>query len=331
MRRLRPHILALALLVPALPACDGLFDLDINEDPNAATAVPGDLLMPYVLARLASTKAIEVTPSTSFHSQIWSANGSADVFYEPERGEIDEFTSGNTWAQFYSQALNNLPRIRDQALAAEPAQTNTAAQAEIMANYIYWMATALWGEVPFTQAGDGLEFPHPEFDDQETVLRGIVQRLDAAIALIDLTPDAIPGIGFGDLMYGGNMDGWRRFANSLKLRTLMMIRNRDTGVDAQIQALLSEPLIRDNVDEAAFPFFATTGNENNIWKLHTNFGGFNNAGQGNVYIFAGETLVDLMKELGDPRLTTYFAFRTNFSTGAGRDLRPDRGRLRLER
>src|SRR5690606_20836346 len=108
------------------------------------------------------------------------------------------------------------------------------------------------------------------------------------------------------LIYGGNMANWERFANSLKLRVLMMLRNRDPSVDAQIAALLSEPLIRTNAQEAAVPFFTTANNENNLWRLNNLFGGFTDVQNGNGFVYAGETLVDLMKSLDDPRLSTYW-------------------------
>jgi hypothetical protein len=306
MRKLRPHILILFVLVAALPACDGLFDLDINTDPNAATAVQGDLLMPTVQARVATQRAIETGPGNSFFSQIWASGGSTGVFTDPDRYIISSFTTGNNWNIFWTDGLKNLGLIRDQALAAEPAQPNAAAQAEIMSAYVFWVLTALWGDIPFTQALAGAEFPHPEFDSQETVLRGVVDMLDGALALIDESADAVPGIGFGDLMYGGDMDAWRRLANSLKLRTLMMIRNRDAGVDAQIQAVLNQPLVRTNAQNAEIPFFAATANENPVWRLNNMFAGFVGAFNGNYYIRGSNTLIEIMKGLNDPRLDTYF-------------------------
>lgn len=309
-KSLRAHLLTLAL-VPMAAGC-GILDLDINQDPDAATDVPGDLLFPTALAAIGANRAIEINPPTALFVQILASSGSAGVFLEPERYIISSFTVGNTWSIFYGSVLRNLTLARRQALAADPPRRNVAAQAEITSAYVFLMLTLMWETVPFTQALDGANHPIPEFDDQETVLRGVVAKLDSAIALID--EDGLSGVGFGDMIYGGEMDLWRRFANSLKLRTLMFIRNRDTSVDSQISALLTQPLIRANAQEAAIPFFNTTGNENNVWKLNNQFDGFVNSMNGNNFLFAGETLVNLMKGLGDPRLDTYFEFAvTNFN------------------
>ena len=318
MWKLRGRLL-MVLLPVVLSGCEGILDLDINEDPDAATEVPGDLLMPTVLATIGSNRAMEIFDNT-FISQVLASNGSAGVFLGPERHNISSFTAGNTWGQFWTTGLKNLFLMRQQALTEEPVRPNVAAQGEIFSAYIFWLLTTLWETTPYGEALNGDEFPQPRFDDQETVLRGIVQKLDSAVALIDESSSAQPGVGDGDLLYGGNMSLWRRFGNSLKLRTLMMIHNQDPSVDTQIAAVLTEPLIRENFQEAAIPFFDMPDNEHNVWKLNDLFGGFVNAQNGNGFIFAGETLVDLMKELDDPRLSTYFELAVtdfNFPEGGG--------------
>lgn len=312
MRKLR-HLFILLLMAPVLGGCDNLLDLDINTDPDAATEVEGDLLLPTVMTSISANRSIEFGPDNAFFSQVWASNGSTGVFSDPERYNFSPFTTGNTWDFLYTDILKNLRLMTDLAEEQDPPRVNVMAQAEIIGAYTFWMLTSLWGEVPFTQAIQGDDFPTPEFDDQETILRGLVEKLDSAVALID--PAGDPGVEFGDLMYGGDMELWEKFGNSLKLRTLMMIRNRDQSVDAEIATLLNQPLIRANEEEAAIPFFDAADNENNVWKLNNLFGGFTNAGNGNVFLFAGEPLVDLMKDLGDPRLDTYFALAVDFSTG----------------
>lgn len=289
----------------SLSACDDPLDLDINTDPNAATEVQGDLLMPHVLATIASNRTIEFGQTTTIFSQIWVSNGSTGVFTDPERYIISSFTTGNSWFAFYNAVLKNMNLMKEQALAAEPPRNNVAAQAEILSAYTFWMLTAMWGEIPYTEALDAAEFPQPAFDEQETVLRGLLDDLDRGLALIDAAAGG-PAVTDGDLIYGGDMELWERFANSLKLRILMMIRNRDPSVDTEIQALLNEPLIRTLEQEAQIPFFVDTGNENSVWQLCSDFSGFE--GDGCIWFGPSTGIVDLMNGMGtgDPRLETYF-------------------------
>jgi len=306
MKILKTLILSTALFL-VLTSCDDF--LDINTDPNAATSVSPDLLFPTVLANVAANRAIEIMPSNAFFVNIWAPNGSAGVFINPDRYIISPFSTGNTWSNWYGTSLRNLTLMVEAAESNEPARPNVAAQAKIMQAYLFFSLTMMWEDIPFTQSQDPEEFPEPEFDDQETVLRGVITMLDEAIAQVQQGEAAV---GDGDLIYGGDMDKWVRFANSLKLRTFMFLRNQDPTVDTQISDLLSNaPLIRSNADAAAIPFFDNNDNANNLWTLNNLFGGFTNAGNGNIFVYAGETLVDIMNELEDPRRETYFAFRTD--------------------
>lgn len=299
-------IISTALLF-ALTSCDDF--LDVNTDPNAATSVSPDLLFPTVLANVAANRAIEIMPSNAFFVNIWAPNGSTGVFINPDRYIISPFSTGNTWSNWYGTSSRNLTLMIEAAESEEPLRPNVAAQAKMMQAYLFFSLTMMWEDIPFSEALDPEEFPEPSFDDQETVLRGVIAMLDEAINQVDLSSDAV---GDGDLIYEGNMENWVRFANSLKLRTLMFLRNQDASVDSDIADLLdNEPLIRTNDQQAAIPFFDEDDNAHNLWVLNNLFGGFTDAGNGNIFVYAGETLVDIMNDLEDPRRETYFAFRTS--------------------
>lgn len=305
MKLLKILIITTALFF-ALTSCEDF--LDVNTDPNAATSVSPDLLFPTVLANVAANRAIEIMPANAFFVNLWAPNGSTSVFINPDRYIISPFSTGNTWSNWYGTSLRNLTLMIQAAESEESARPNVAAQAKIMQAYLYFSLTMMWENIPFTQAQDPEEFPEPAFDTQETVLRGLITLIDEAIAQIQ--PGAA-AVGDGDLIYGGDMDKWVRFGNSLKLRTYMFIRNQDPSVDSEIANLLnSAPLIRTNADQAAIPFFDSNDNAYNVWVLNNLFGGFTDAGNGNIYIFAGETLVDIMNDLDDPRRETYFSFAT---------------------
>ena len=303
MKLLKSLILITALSF-AFVSCDDW--LDVNTDPNAATEVSPDLLFPTVLANVASNRAIEIQPSGSFFINAWAPNGSTGVFINPDRYIISPFSTGNTWSNWYGTSMRNLVLMIDAAENNEPIRPNVAAQAKIMRAYLFFSITMMWEDVPFTEASDPDQFPEPAFDDQETVLRGVISMLDEAINQMQLGEASVVE---GDLVYDGDMLGWLKFANSLKLRTYMFLRNQDSTVDSEIADLLNNAeLIRDNADEAAIPFFDNNENANNVWVLNNLFGGFSGAGNGNIFIFAGKTLVDIMNELEDPRRNTYFSY-----------------------
>ncbi len=258
MRKIYIYILTLALLSMPM-ACDD--SLDVNTDPLEATSADPNAVLPFVLASYAARKTTELGTRTLDVTQYIS-----DTFNSPKNGNTSIFLTGNTWFMYYNLVLGNLLLLRQDAEEAGPSSNNIAALATIMEALSYYELTSIWDEIPFSQALNGTEFPFPEFDDQETVLNGAVDMLDQAISLIDAMPDeGNLNIGVGDLIYGGDMDLWRRYANSLKLRILMMIRNRDSSVDSEITSTLSQPLIEDNSQAALFRYPGTPGQING-WK-----------------------------------------------------------------
>ncbi len=279
--------------------------LNVNEDPNrSASAEPGPIFT-SVLTGYATNRVIDLGPAVSTAGQMWSGGGSlgAGVFTNPEQYNFSTNTTGNTWRTYYRDIQKDLKLAIRNAEAA--GLTNAIAQCEIFSALTYWSTTVLWEDVPFTQAVD-VDFSvpeigslNPEFDAQQQVLQGVVDILDQALARIDGAPTAITS---NDLIYGGNMDNWRKFAKSLKLRTLILMVDADPSVASAIGSLIAEgDMISSPAEVAAFQFYAMPGNRNPFWRTLNSF-----AGAQNFFYFAGETMVETMKAKNDPRLTRYF-------------------------
>lgn len=274
--------------------------LDINTDPTAATSVTGDQLFPGILANIASNRSIETGPGQMFFVQNWASNGSAGVFEQPERFIISPFTTGNTWGFLYRNCLQNLKLAIEASNELDPPAVNVIGQSTILRAMILFDITSYWGDVPFSQANNP-EFAVPEFDLQQDVMRGVVDlALEGANTLDASNP--FPPVTNGDFIYRGDVNKWRKFGKSLALKFLMYLYNRDESVADRIIALIEEgDLILTNADNAAIPFFEEITNANNRWKLYNQFGGFQ---QG--FLYAGEKMVEVLKDKNDPRLGVYF-------------------------
>ena len=103
----------------------------------------------------------------------------------------------------------------------------------------------------------------------------------------------------GDQVYGGNMDQWMKFANSLKLRVAMRMAdvNASAAQSAAEAALGSGMIIAGNEDNALFNYLGGAPNNNPInedAKTRNDFA-------------ASNTMVDLLASLGDPRVGVYYA------------------------
>ena len=268
--------------------------LDINTNPLVATSADPNAVLPYVFVQYSARHVTELGTRTMDVPQHIG-----NCFNSPKAGSTSIFLTGNTWNMYYTQVLGNLVLVEADALEAGTGSNNIAAIAKIMKAKSFFELSSIWEDIPFSQALDGAAFPSPAFDKQEDVFRGCLTILDEAIRLIDDMPADVVDVSVGDMVYGGNMENWRRWANSLKLRIAMMIRNKDTSIDGEIAKILSEPLIESNA-QAAMIRYADNSAEANGWqRLITNFFGGTNETAG---VYSPSTVsYDLFNQNGDPR------------------------------
>ena len=284
------YIIILLILGIVGPSCEKA--LDINKNPLAATNADPNVLLPFVLAQYSNRHTTELGTRIMDVPQHFTA-----CFNSPRRGATSIFLTGNTWGMMYSQVLGNLLLVEQDAEAAGPSSNNVAAIAKILKANTFFELTMIWEDVPYTQALNAVEFPEPSFDNQETVLRGVLTILDEATSLIASMPDeGTFDVSVGDLVYGGDMNLWNMYANSLKLRVLMVLRNK-TDVSSEISAVLSEPMIEFNDQSALIRYSNAPGGFNGYNNLVEAFFGVSNEAQG-VYA-PGPVLFNLLD--GDPR------------------------------
>ena len=301
------------LLVPM--ACNK--ELDINTNPLAASKADPNAILPFVMVQYSNRKITEVGTRMI---DVWQ-NVSV-TFNSGRDGTTPIFVAINEWTMLYTQVLKNLLLVERDARAKGATNNNITAIAVILKALAYHDLTCLFGDVPFTEVGDAAKFPAPKFDTQQIVLNGIITMLDDAVVLIDAIPAVgTANVGAGDLIYGGKMDSWRRYARSLQLRVLMLIRNQDTSVDTKINAILTEDkLINSNITNAAMLRYSTTPGNQNAWAgLNIRFGTGSN--ETNQFWGPSPILRGLLFDIGgpgvpDPRLNlwciagtggTYFA------------------------
>ncbi len=178
----------------------------------------------------------------------------------------------------------------------------------IMRGLYYQLYTDTFGEIPYS--GNGNEGGIlPKFDTQHDIYKGIIDELDAAMAIIgdsDNTSD-IPGdindLSANDLFFNGNLQMWKKLANSLKLR-IAMRANGAPGDDfsgAAITAALAGDLL--GAGENALLLKDTEISQwgsaayGDVWH---NFGGF-----GSKWAVSQEMIHHLRDYGNDPRLAVF--------------------------
>jgi len=156
--------------------------------------------------------------------------------------------------------------------------------------------------VPFSEASNP-DIVTPAFDTQRDIYKGIIADLDKAVGLIGAntaTGSGINKLEENDLFFGGDLQEWKKLANSLKLRLALRAHGAE-GEDFSTSAISSaissgvldekNALINRDIEISQWAS-AVYGD---IW--HNFYGG----GHWNL----GATMVDLLRNNQDPRLQKY--------------------------
>jgi len=280
------HIKKIALLVMMtvlVTSCDDFGDL--NEDPNNPSEVRTELLL--------------TNAQRSVSSVVGSVIGNLWVQYMAETQYTDDSQYANTGYDFngwYTGPLQDLQTIIDLNSDSETApdvlsggsNANQIAVARILKAYFYHMMTDRWGALPYTEALQGRDNLSPSYDLQPAIYADLVNELKEAVAQMD------GGAGVnGDILFGGDMGEWARFANSLRARiALRMAESNSSLAQAEFTDAINDGVITSDV---MYPYLGEASNENpwfSRFRTRTDYA-------------ISDVMADYMKSIDDYRLTKY--------------------------
>ncbi|WP_026767929.1 SusD/RagB family nutrient-binding outer membrane lipoprotein [Asinibacterium sp. OR53] len=210
----------------------------MNSNPNATTSPVTSALLTNVLVTL--------------NGGVWDEGGFrtvnglyAQYFSETQYTDASRYARPTTnFDGFYSGPIYDLQNIinynSDPATAAIAAANgsnkNQIAIARILKAYYFWTITDTWGDIPYSQALKGVgAIP---YDGQDAIYKDLLKELKEAVAQFENS--AIPFKG--DILYGGNTAGWKKFANSLRLFIALRMSKADpTTGKTEFAAALADP------------------------------------------------------------------------------------------
>ena len=282
------------LLALLITSCDTWIDTDLNVDPDAPADVPMNLMLPAIEQslgfNLAGNDVVRVT-------NIWMQqfDGVDRQSYTQARYQFLPADVNNVWNSFYTEIFMNSIVLIDKAENTEGKESpHNAGVARVIVATTLGITTDVFGDMPFSDAFRGNQnILTPKFDAQEKIYDTLNVILDAAIANLGSSENAVD-VG-GDVVYGGDVDLWKKAAYSIKARHAMQL----TGVNgsAAYSAALSAAGngFSSIADDFEVPW--ETDNKNPIFQFMEQRGD----------IRMGATLVDLLKDVEDPRLPFYVA------------------------
>jgi len=304
-----------AIFAMATSSCEKNF-LDVNTSPNNASTTTPELVLPSAVNFAGS----QVNGSFNVLGNLLAGNwGQAPdfLFYIPqETYNLTPGTYDTQWTNFYANSLKNLQYVIDNANGKK----NLIAIAKIMQAYDFQVLADAWGDIPFTDALKNTQVISPKYDAATTVYDGILKLINDGIASIDVTSATALRPGAADIVFGSSalvaeMDLWKRFANTLKLRVLIrqsLVASRATQVTAGFNSLSGASFLETNA--AGNPGYANQSGQ--FSPIYTSIGfSLTGAQTSNYQATRGNKFaVDFLANTNDPRLPLLFRPVPNITT-----------------
>ncbi len=273
---------------------------DINVDPNNTTEVAPSTLLTAVLPNFGGIAgATQPALYVQFFSETQYTTASR---YQNVNFDFNGWYTGPLANLKHIIELNTNEATKTDALNSG-SNANQIAVARILMAYFYQFLTDRWGPLPYTQALQGRENFKPSYDSQESIYKDLLKELKEAVAQIDGGAGVV-----GDYLFDGDMDSWKRFANSLRLNMAMRISEVDPGLaKSEFVNAMSAGIINSENQSVYYPFLAETNNQN-PW-----YGRFITRTDYAI----SSTMVDYMKPVDDPRLNVFADPAPNFGDVQG--------------
>ena len=280
---------------------------DLNEDPKSATSVPAETVFANGTKNLVDlmTSSSVNTNIFRFMAQLWTSTTYTD---EPNYDLKVRDQPGSHWDISYRDVLKDLDETRtiintrDNGGIDPAVIQNQLASVSILEVFTYHVLVDTFGDVPYSQALD-INNVNPAYDDDAAIYDALIIKLNEAINSINVNAGSF---GSSDLIYGGDMAGFRRFANSLKLRMAVRLAQVDAATATTMASeAIAGGVFESNADNASFQYLDAAPNTNPVWEDLVQ--------SGRQDFIPSDIVVNIMVGLDDPRIPIFF--RPNLGEG----------------
>jgi hypothetical protein len=250
------------LILIGVFACTEDFDT-INTDPNApsvAQAAP-DMLLSNSIETL--TDRILETFLGEEMGNCWVQHEAKVQYTDEDRYQPRISVINASWSGLY--ALTGQDVMALYKIGVDKDLPNYQGVALVLKAYLTSVLADLFGDIPYSEAWrasiDDGGIVSPAYDSQQSVYAALIASLEEANNLLDPDGNAISG----DIMYGGDILKWKKFANSLRVRLLLRISDRQDP-SAALQQMINDPatypMFESNADDAQLIYLSSFPNNN---------------------------------------------------------------------
>ncbi len=303
-------LLVSSLAIFLCTSCEDGFE-EINQNPLAPTTVSFGAVFNEIVSSL----------RLGWNRQLFLHN---EVLYDvTEQAVVTAQTFGNitggsedVWSNYY-EALKNANELYDRFETQQEDPEIVAvlkAQLDILMAYKTFQVTDLFGDIPYSEAGRSFSeeaIVRPRYDKQEDIYKKLIADLESASAVLSGGGQTSLGndylrYGPSETLFGDNLDQWSRFSNSLQLRHLVRMYDKDPEyVEGRVGNLIlsgANTLVK-GLDAVMSPREQTWSNQGVNWSFREH-----------NKVRMGTTMWNYMtegNEILDPRATIFFEHNVN--------------------
>jgi len=253
----------LLIVVLLLTSCDDF--LDVNIDPNNPTVVTPDLVLPvaqkYTANLIQASDGGGRRANTIGNMMMYNWSQSDGFAWYPDEFKYNVTSSfyATIFSNSYTQALKQYQILTQ----LDETYDNYVAIGMIMKAYHFQLLVDFYGDIPYTEALLRKDNATPIYDEASFVYGDLIVQLTAAINLINSTTSTVEP-GADDVIFGGDMTEWAKFANTIKLR--IGVRSSNSAAIAEAFSN-SAGFITDDV--LVNPGYSKDeGKQNPLWNLY---------------------------------------------------------------
>lgn len=240
--KMKATFLILAMLLMVTSCTDDFSE--INTDSNSI-AVIGEAELPFLF-----TKAIDAinwtgqTTENLYSAQYCQYFANLTSYFSTDQYEIEMSWALHAWQNHFVNAMPQLLTIMDNT---EPGSAQYAL-AKLWMAYSAHRTTDYFGPMPYSQAGiPNLTVP---YDSQKDIYYDMFETITEAVATLE-NYSGQNVFGNYDIIYGGDIDKWIKFANTLRLRLAIRISNIDPAkAKTEGEAAYAAGIMESNDDNA---------------------------------------------------------------------------------
>jgi hypothetical protein len=296
-------ILFLTGILFCLSGCTKDFE-EINTDKNSiATVGPNEL--PFLFAKAQSTATNSQwnyqVAQNLFSDQYAQYFACAATYFPSDRLVIRMDWVGAAFNPMYTDVMPQLQTIMENTDAGSAEN----ALANVWWVYTFHKVTDYWGPIPYFQAG--IPGNSVAYDSQDKIYDDFLKRLDAAVTVLKTKTGEKP-FGSSDIIFGGNVAKWIKFANTLRLRLALRISAVDPArAKTEAEAAVASGVMMESPGDDALILRSTKGSDGNGLSIMSDWNEFR----------MSASMESVLKGYDDPRMSVYFLPAKNTGTYEG--------------